>query len=104
MNDLERVLDAVSIEYGQERHALLAGSRGRKDLAEARQVAMYLAVKVCPSKSLTTIGLFFGRDRTTVRHSVEKITKACGRMSKDLPPLDRIKRLEVQLVSTIAPV
>ena len=95
MTDLERILHAVGSEYGQQRHALLAHSRGRKDVAEARQVAMYLATKVCPSKSLTAIGEFFGRDRTTVRHAADKVAGA-------LTP--KVRQLEKRLVRTIAPV
>ncbi len=95
MTDLERILQSVASEYGQQRHALLARSRGRKDVAEARQVAMYLATKACPSKSLTAIGEFFGRDRTTVRHAAAKVAGA-------LTP--KVRQMEKRLVRTIAPV
>ena len=40
MTDLEHILHSVGSEYGQQRHVLLARTRGRKDVAEARQVAM----------------------------------------------------------------
>lgn len=95
MTDLDRIVEAVGLEYRQERSALLATSRGRKDVAEARMVAMYLATRLLKSKSLTTIGKYFGRDRTTVRHARDKM-----KMAGDW----RIGKLEKQLASTIAPV
>ena len=95
MNDFDRILHAVGSEYGQQRHALLARSRGRKDVAEARQVAMYLATKACPSKSLTCIGEFFGRDRTTVRHAAAKV-------SANMTP--KVRQLEKRLGRTTASV
>lgn len=95
MNDFDRILHAVGSEYGQQRHALLARSRGRKDVAEARQVAMYLATRACPSKSLTAIGEFFGRDRTTVRHAAAKV-------SANMTP--KVRQLEKRLGRTTAPV
>lgn len=49
---------------------LIHRSRGRLAVARARQIAMYLA-HVILGRSLTDIGLAFGRDRTTVSH-------ACG--------------------------
>lgn len=49
---------------------LIHRSRGRLAVARARQIAMYLA-HVMLGRSLTDIGLAFGRDRTTVSY-------ACG--------------------------
>lgn len=95
MTDLDRILQAVGSEYGQQRHALLATSRGRKDVAHARMVAMYLATQMCPSLSLTAIGAFFGRDRTTVRHAREKVA-AMGDKN--------VKKMEARLARAIAPV
>lgn len=94
MTDLDRILQAVGSEYGQQRHALLATSRGRKDVADARQVAMYLATQLCPSLSLTAIGAFFGRDRTTVRHAREKVAGLDD---------NKVKKMEARLARTIAP-
>ena len=95
MTDLDRILQEVGSEYGQQRHALLARSRGRKDVAGARMVAMYLATRLCPSQSLTSIGRHFGRDRTTVRHAR---IKGGGMNDK------RVKKLEARIARTIAPV
>ncbi|MGO4172315.1 helix-turn-helix domain-containing protein [Bosea sp. TAF32] len=48
--------------------ALRGATRGRQQVALARQVAMYLA-HVTFGLSLTRVGACFGRDRTTVRHA-----------------------------------
>lgn len=101
MTDLERILQSVASEYGQQRHALLSRTRGRKDVAEARQVAMYLATKLCPSMSLTAIGEFFGRDRTTVRHAAEKVAANCQTRNASAR---HVKILEERLVRTTASV
>lgn len=95
MNDLDRILQAVGSEYGQQRHALLARSRGRKDVALARMVAMYLATRLLPHQSLTSIGRYFGRDRTTVRHARKRVTDLDDK---------RVKKLEARIARTIAPV
>lgn len=95
MTDLDRILHAVGSEYGQQRHALLSGSRGRKDVAEARMVAMYLATRLCPSLSLTAIGAFFGRDRTTIRHARDKVGAS---------PSPQVAKLEKNIARTTAPV
>lgn len=47
---------------------LHAESRGQAEVAQARQVAMYL-LHCAFSVSLTEIGHIFSRDRTTVRHA-----------------------------------
>jgi len=95
VTDLDRILQEVGSEYGQQRHALLARSRGRKDVAGARMVAMYLATRLCPSQSLTSIGEFFGRDRTTVRHARKRVGELGDK---------RVKKLEARIARTIAPV
>ena len=105
VTDFERILQSVASEYGQQRHALLARSRGRKDVAEARQVARYLSHKLCPSRSLTAIGEFFGRDRTTVRHAFEKVgMRHFTADPKEKAAARRVDQLEKRLGRTIAPV
>lgn len=96
MTDLERILQAVLSERGVQRHAVLAKSRGKKPIAEARQLGMYLSHVILPkSQSLTSIGEFYSRDRTTVRHAVEKY-------KKNRTP--EVMKMEARLARTIAPV
>lgn len=74
---------AVGQVFGVELSDLRGGTRGRAKVAQARQVAMYLAHVVC-GMSLTQVGRIFDRDRTTVAH-------ACGLIEdlRDDPSFDR---------------
>ncbi|WP_291160815.1 helix-turn-helix domain-containing protein [Hyphomicrobium sp.] len=74
---------AISNVFGVGSEGLWHGTRGVKDVAEARQVAMYLA-HVCCRMTLTEVGAMFGRDRTTVAHACLKVE--CRR---DNPAFDR---------------
>ncbi len=47
-------------------------SRCKAHIAEARQLAMYL-LHVTSGRSMSEVGRFFGRDRTTVSHACAKI-------------------------------
>lgn len=51
---------------------LLHRSRCEADIAEARQLAMYL-VHVILGRTYSQVGQFFGRDRTTVAHACARI-------------------------------
>lgn len=74
---------AISNVFGIESEGLWHGKRGVRDVAEARQVAMYLAHVSC-GMTLTEVGAMFGRDRTTVAHACLKVE--CRR---DDPSFDR---------------
>ena len=63
---------AISNVFGVDAQCLWSGTRGVRGIAEARQVAMYLA-HVCCRMSLTEVGIMFGRDRTTVAHACLKV-------------------------------
>jgi chromosomal replication initiation ATPase DnaA len=79
-----RAIDvAISNVFGIGPDRLWGGKRGVRDIAEARQVAMYLA-HVCCGMSLTEVGAMFGRDRTTVSYACLKVE--CRR---DDPKFDR---------------
>jgi hypothetical protein len=74
---------AISNVFGIDAERLWSGTRGVRDIAEARQVAMYLA-HVCCGMSLTAVGTMFGRDRTTVAHACLKVE-----WRRDDPNFDR---------------
>ncbi len=74
---------AVSNVFGIDGECLWRGTRGVRDIAKARQVAMYLA-HVCCRMSLTEVGAMFGRDRTTVAHACLKVE-----YRRDDPNFDR---------------
>ena len=62
----------VAAALGARLGEVRAGSRGRAPIALARQAAMYLAhVKL--GLSLTSVGEYFGRDRTTVAYACARI-------------------------------
>lgn len=98
MTDLDRIVQAVGSEYGQQRHALLSPSRGRAQTAFARQVAMALVLALNPRESMSAVGRAFGRDRTTVRHARDTIAALTGAEAR------RYKKLEKRLARTAPPV
>ena len=71
---LELIQDVTASHYNIQTNELFSKKRTR-DLALARQVAMYLCRKLTDA-SLPQIGEYFGgRDHTTVMHAYDKITK-----------------------------
>ena len=87
---------AVSMVYSVERGILDHPTRGRSRVAFARQVAMYLA-HVSFGMTLTTVGLAFGRDRTTVSHACALVEDA-----RDDPEIDRTLELLEAIVKRLA--
>ena len=71
----EFVFGTVATVFAIEADLLSAPSRGRADIARARQVGMYLAHVGC-ELSLTAVGRLFGRDRSTVAHACRRIEDA----------------------------
>ena len=90
-NLLESTVGGV---FDVERDLLHQPTRGRADVARARQVAMYLAHVGC-GLSLTETGALFARDRTTVKHACRVIEderdEPCFDRALDL--LERVLRL-----------
>ncbi|WP_321449577.1 helix-turn-helix domain-containing protein [uncultured Cohaesibacter sp.] len=68
VHSLALVDELVSRTYRLPRSALHAGTRCRKSVAFARQVAMYLC-HVCLSYPLKDIASYYERDRTTVAYA-----------------------------------
>ncbi|HHS82686.1 MAG TPA: chromosomal replication initiator DnaA [Devosia sp.] len=72
-------------------------TRSRAPIAHTRQMAMYL-MHVVLGRSLTQVGQFFRRDRTTVAH-------ACSRIEdlRDVPEFDEeLNRLEEEILRKTA--
>lgn len=70
------VLTSVSEFYQVDVESLLREGRGTKDVAKARQIAMYLA-KQLTDLSLKAIGTHFGnRDHSTVIHAIRMTEKS----------------------------
>ncbi len=82
----------VCSEKKVSRSLIFNQSRCRAETARARQLAMYLA-HVVLGQSLTSIGIAFGRDRTTVSHACALIEDL-----RDDPTFDEeVSRLEFML-------
>lgn len=81
---LDRVVASV---FSVDTTLLKLPTRGRQPIAEARQVAMYLA-HVALGLSLTDVGRLFERDRTTVAHACKKIEDR-----RELPEFDKALEL-----------
>ena len=62
------LLELVALVYDVQYFELMSSTRGRKNAAFARQVAMYLA-HTTAGLSLSAVGRLFARDRTTVAHA-----------------------------------
>lgn len=68
-DDLRSIIEAtVAGVFDVESERLRQPTRGRANVALARQVAMYIA-HVGYGLSLTDVGVLFERDRTTVAHA-----------------------------------
>lgn len=90
LDDIQQVV----AEFCNIRLADLVGPRRTKELAEARQTAMWLA-KQMTTKSYPDIGRAFGgRDHTTVMHAVDKIEKA---RKDDMALAENLRVLERKL-------
>ena len=70
---IESVIHAVSQYFEVPEDKLLEAGRGTKEVAHARQVAMYL-MKSLTTLSLKSVGMRFGnRDHSTVMHAIKTI-------------------------------
>lgn len=93
----QAVLTLVAEDRGIAPRLLLHPSRCRAGVAATRQLAMYL-MHVALGRSLSQVGRFFGRDRTTVSY-------ACGRVEdlRDVPAFDDdVARIEARIADLVA--
>jgi chromosomal replication initiator protein len=72
----DEIITLVADFYQVEEDRLREGGRGTKEVAQARQVAMYL-MKELSSLSLKSVGKRFGdRDHSTVVHAIKTVQKS----------------------------
>jgi len=70
----DMITDVVCEEFGIDRDSLLGSSR-KRDISQARQIAMFL-MRHYTNLSLPKIGDYFGgKDHTTVLYSCEKVSQ-----------------------------
>ncbi len=82
----------VAAAFRLPRNGLRGRSRGRAEVAFARQVAMYLA-HTRLGLPLSRVGAAFGRDRTTAAHACQTVEER-----RDDPTVDALlERLELAL-------
>ncbi|NET23573.1 MAG: chromosomal replication initiator protein DnaA [Okeania sp. SIO1H5] len=89
---IKRILETVAVDFESTVNLLVSQTR-KKNVAVPRQIAMYLARKLTDN-SLHTIGLAFGRDYSTVIHSLKKVE---SEMKLDNALRVRVDRLQNSL-------
>ena len=73
--NLEAIVHAVASHFSVDEEKILEEGRGTKEVAQARQVAMYL-MKQLTHLSLKSVGIRFGnRDHSTVVHAIKIVEK-----------------------------
>lgn len=73
---IESITSAVAEYFKLKPEALKEKSR-KREIVQARQIAMYFS-KECTKSSLKTIGLYFGgRDHSTVIHAISTVNDLC---------------------------
>ena len=90
--DTTKILKEVSDYYNITPGDIISKSR-KKEIALARQVAIYL-MRECTGESYPKIGdAFGGRDHTTIMHSCNKIEKAVAKKSEIANDVRSLKKL-----------
>jgi chromosomal replication initiator protein len=85
---LDRICEITAQAYNVTAEEL-RGRRRPRHIAAPRQVAMYLARRLT-TKTLQEIGGFFGRDHTTVLHSVRQVEAIVDNDSTDAAAVHRL--------------
>ncbi|PYE52798.1 chromosomal replication initiator protein DnaA [Deinococcus yavapaiensis] len=88
--EMSDVLRAVAEHYGVPIEALKGAGRIR-EVVVPRQIAMYL-IRSMTSHSLPEIGMFFGRDHSTVLHATQKVGEQVGKDSELTQQIEMLKR------------
>ena len=91
------IIGEVSRFYNIE-ESVIRGTLKNKNTAEARQVAMYLVRKLT-NLSLPDIGKEFGRDHSTVIHSLKKVEQQLAAGTGSLP--DNIRDITANINSKL---
>ena len=89
---IRRITETVAAEF-ELSVALLTSQTRKKNVSEPRQIAMFLARQLTDN-SLHTIGLSFGRDYSTVIHSVKRVELM---MENDPKLRSRVEKLQADL-------
>ncbi len=88
--DVRLTCEVIARVYNILPEALCSRTRGEAHVAQARQIAMYLA-HITFGLSLGAVGRHFGRDRTTAAYACERVEDRRDDIRLDLM-LDRLER------------
>jgi chromosomal replication initiator protein len=91
---IKKIIKRVSLEFNIPAAHLTSQTR-KKNVAEPRQITMYLARQLTDN-SLHTIGLAFGRDYSTVIHSLKKVENLLKENEDIRRRTERIRELILQ--------
>ena len=69
----------------------MRGTGRARDVVLPRQIAMYLIRELTPH-SLPEIGVFFGRDHSTVLHAISKINESIEKDPELTLSIDQLRR------------
>jgi len=94
----DRVLTVVAQAYDVSARKLTGRRRGSAEVAQARQIAIYLARMVL-KLSYTDLGAAFGRHRSTAQHAVRRVEE-----QRDDPKVDQTLSWLEQVLRTPAEV
>jgi chromosomal replication initiation ATPase DnaA len=72
--ELKSLSATVAATYDVDPEALFQETRGKKNVAEARQCLIYLYHRMNPNLSQQDLGGEFKRDKSTVRYAIQKMT------------------------------
>lgn len=88
--EMTDVLRAVASHFGVPVETLKGAGRAR-EVVVPRQIAMYL-IRDLTTHSLPEVGMFFGRDHSTVLHATQKVGEQIGRDSEVTTHVETLKR------------
>ncbi len=98
----EQIVVHVARDFSVEARLMLAHGRGVRDVARARQVAMYLA-HVGYGLDFAAVGRAFHRDRTTVSHACQVVEdrRDDAWFDRRVTALERICRNRIPFASAV---
>lgn len=90
---VENIIEAVALQLGIEKEAIIAGGDRRKDVAFARQAAMYLCRELT-SVPATSLAVTFGcKSHTTISHACSKMKEQINADPRILSTVSRIRKV-----------
>ena len=89
------VVQSVVEEFYHVSHEDMIGSKRQKNIATARHIAVYLSNSMCEGVTLKAVGSAFGRDHTTVMHSIKVIE---GKVREDANFAEELQQIKNKII------